>query len=1110
MSTSHDSDRVKDILFEAIEMAPDSRQEFLARVCEGDPDLCKRVQVLLAAHNHDQGFMKAGTSGGPRTLGPLVQEPQDVQPGDSLGRYHLIRELGEGGFGTVFLAEQRDSLKRHVAIKVLKPGMDTRHVIARFEAERHVLAMMDHPAIARVFDAGSTPAGRPYVVMEYVDGLPVTEYCDKNSLPVRARLEIFERVCAGVQHAHQRGIIHRDIKPSNILIAETDSGPEPKVIDFGIAKAIAEERGGISRLTQGLQLLGTPEYMSPEQATGATDRLDTRTDVYSLGVLLYELICGEPPFDREKLRTAGFVELERILREDVPSKPSTRIMAIDPIRLDAVATKRSSDPIRLPRILRGDLDWITLRAIEKEPDRRYPSPYALAADLRRHLNDLPVEAGPPSTLLALRKLLRRHRVAAVAAILTMSAIVIALIVTNISLYKVSQANEQSIEANKESREQLWASLLAQSRATRQGLQRGRRFASLDSLASAAAISPSLELRNEAIACFGLEDLEYLGAKSKLGLAATRGLDQIDRYAHVPLVGVLLVASLEDDRELALFETPKRPMREAVFSADGRYISAIFSGPTERITWDIQSGQRVLTLQGPDYQWNGVAFGSDASGDWQAHVDLEGFLSVHELPSGELRGRVEVGDGWNNMAATPDGSLIGVTRVDEESVVIVRTATLEVAELLEPGVSIRDLDFSDDGAFLAGAGADFNVHVWSTNDWSQTVLRGHNGAVIAIDFASDGTEFATSSWDGSVRIWNAATVRPVLGPLEGWGLRGFGDILTATHRSALGLFSFERGDEIIKMESLGDLRTFASIDLTSDGKTALIGGEVGLRLYDVASGEILHVVSESPSMDAIFNENEDRIFATFEADLHAWSWDGTRLSDLGSVVSLEGEKRLTRIAPTDLLTMTSPSGVSIIDPANGEAFAHLGMYRGLTTRPSSTPDHQYVFTGTWKGSPARVRDFATGQTLWEMARGHVIGQFSPDGSVLVVGVGSAILAYETEGWTEIWSLSRQNADDLAGRVMFSPGGEFLAVASSRYVLNLCRPENGEILASFESPGGQALGDVAFTPDASKLAVLTTQGLAHIYDLAKIRKHLATMNLDWSDPPTARAPLKAASR
>ncbi len=333
---------------------------------------------------------------------------------DRIGPYHLLQKIGEGGMGDVWVAEQREPVRRTVALKIIKAGMDTRQVVARFEAERQALAVMDHPAIAKVLDAGATDHGRPYFVMEYVKGEPITAYCDREQLSVADRLALFVRVCEGVQHAHQKGIIHRDLKPSNVLVMIQDGQPVPKIIDFGIAKATAHRLGEQTVFTELGTLVGTPEYMSPEQAEMGGLDVDTRTDIYSLGVLLYELLTGSLPFESKVLREKTLDEVRRTIREFDPPRPSTRVTRLGSASTEA-AKKRLTEPGKLACLLRGDLDWITMKALEKARSRRYDTAMGLVADIRRHLRDEPVTAGPPSTAYRTSKFVRRHRFGVTAA-----------------------------------------------------------------------------------------------------------------------------------------------------------------------------------------------------------------------------------------------------------------------------------------------------------------------------------------------------------------------------------------------------------------------------------------------------------------------------------------------------------------------------------------------------------------------------------------------------------------------------------------------------------------------------------------------------------------------
>jgi len=404
----------------ALAQPEEKRADILQRACPGEPELRAEVESLLEAAGSASSFLEGSplsgaaerpsTTSGPTAAGPGPTHAMfpDEMAGTVIGRYHLLQKIGEGGMGEVWLAEQKGPVRRRVALKLVKAGMNSREVIARFESERQALALMDHPAIAKVFDAGSTPQGAPYFVMEYVAGVPITNYCDKHRLNTRERLDLFMRVCEGVQHAHQKAIIHRDLKPSNILVINVDGRAAPKIIDFGVAKALTQKLTADTMFTRVGALLGTPQYMSPEQADSSGEDIDTRTDVYSLGIILYELLAGAPPLD---LRRIAFDEFLRRLREEEPAKPSTKIRTQDAATSTALAHKRQTEPLALAKEIRGDLDSITLKALEKERSRRYGSPSDLAADIERHLNNEAVLAVPPSAAYRARKFARRYRMA---------------------------------------------------------------------------------------------------------------------------------------------------------------------------------------------------------------------------------------------------------------------------------------------------------------------------------------------------------------------------------------------------------------------------------------------------------------------------------------------------------------------------------------------------------------------------------------------------------------------------------------------------------------------------------------------------------------------------
>ena len=451
------------IFVQAAELPNDAaRSKYLDVVCGGDDDLKVRVERLLAAVPRIGSFMEAPAFQ-PSSLATDELPPIVDLTGQAIGPYQLRQKLGEGGMGVVYMAEQDEPIRRRVAVKVIRAGMDSSHIAARFEQERVALAMMDHPHIARVLDAGTTSDGRPYFAMELVQGIPITEYCDQEHLSIRERVELFIPVCRAVQHAHQKGIIHRDLKPSNVIVGLSDAQPIPKVIDFGVAKAVGQRLIDRTMFTEMGQIVGTLEYMAPEQVELNNLDVDTRADIYSLGALLYELLTGSTPFTPQQLRSAGLSEMLRVIKDSDPARPSTRISTV--VDLPRVAANRRLDPTRLASAIRGELDWITLKCLEKDRGRRYDSAVGLANDLERYLADEPVWACPPSASYRLRKIVRRNRrwiVAATAFLLLLVCAIVAQSMALVAVNRERQAKVAALEAEAQRRKQTQAALDAMS------------------------------------------------------------------------------------------------------------------------------------------------------------------------------------------------------------------------------------------------------------------------------------------------------------------------------------------------------------------------------------------------------------------------------------------------------------------------------------------------------------------------------------------------------------------------------------------------------------------------------------------------------------------------
>lgn len=739
-------------LFLAAEVlgSPIERVTFLDRECGDDVELRARVEALFAAstgsgteagatevHRHEWAATgpEANSGASDETLAPKrLDEPQGTERTTAIheaqsalntggadvgaiiaGRYTLLSILGEGGMGTVYLAEQFRPVQRQVAIKLIRVGMDSRGVLARFEAERQALALMDHPNIARVYDGGATEAGQPFFVMELVRGQPITHYCDRSRLPVRARLELFATVCQAVQHAHQKGIIHRDIKPGNVLVVEVDDRAVPKVIDFGVAKATGFSHTDRTLADTGA-IVGTPTYMSPEQADPSSMDIDTRTDVYALGVILYELLTGSPPIDPSQFKRGALLEMLRMVREVDPSKPSTKVSTSD--ALPSIAATRGIDPEQLKRVLRGDLDWIVMKALEKDRARRYESANAFAADVLRHLAHEPVEAAPPSGAYRLRKFVRKNRVAVLATALIALTLLGGIAGTTWGLLEARDQAKLAREetARKESARAAEALRVQERDAALENAQHqlaNSRFLQAVAAYRDSDVEQALALLDSIDAKYRGWEWRYLRRESIGGIFTLHGHTEAIRGVAYSPDGTQIV-SCGDDRTARVWDSRTGVLNRVLRDDAGAFLSVAFSSDGKQIftghsdgavrLWDARTGADVRRFQASQDRIAGIAFSPDgtriATGVQRSNMATPRDARVWNARTGELELElVGLPPGSRVLSFSPDGRRI-VTSVEGGRLSLwdARTGG-EVRDEPVPALP-RDNAVSPDGEWLA--------------------------------------------------------------------------------------------------------------------------------------------------------------------------------------------------------------------------------------------------------------------------------------------------------------------------------------------------------------------------------------------------------------------------
>ena len=815
--------RARDIFLDALDVTPPERAAFVVAACAGDALLRERVEDLLREQEEVGTFLETPAHAGPRStirLGTSGDADRTAalteKPGDRIGRYKLLQKIGEGGCGVVYMAEQEEPVRRRVALKIIKMGMDTKSVIARFEAERQALALMEHPNIAKVFDAGATETGRPYFVMELVRGIKITEYCDQNHLPTAERLSLFMRTCQAIQHAHQKGIIHRDIKPSNILVTLHDGVPVPKVIDFGIAKATEQRLTEKTLFTEFTAFIGTPAYMSPEQAEMSGLDIDTRSDIYSLGVLLYELLTGKTPFDAETLFRAGLDECRRTIREQEPVRPSTRVATLLQADLTTTASQRRTDAPKLVHLLRGDLDWIVMKCLEKDRTRRYDAANDVAADVRRYLENDPVLARPPSNVYRLKKLLTRHR----GAVAATAAIAVTLVLgAGLSIWQAVRATRAEHAAQ---RSQQQESGLRQQAEKEEALARLNEYVANMNLAqqslSAGNLGRAMQLLEKHTPSPGQRDLRGFAWRYLWQLCQGDEhtvLPEQDGTATSIAVspdGELLALGFRDKvnlwnpRTKTLLKTLPKGGLSTAFLPDGKTLLTASSGTvrlwntadwTERDALEDNAapfalsadGQRLVTSSREGLQvwntanWKELLLLTNASApmafspDGQRLIsDSRAGLTVWPLEGGGRE--IVLADSTNLFGRTlsfsrygralmfsPDGQSVIAPRnmLSDRGVFIVglwdartgeETAVMpDDVEHIEHTSGISALAFSPDGKTLATASLDHSIRLWDFASRQRVAtLQGHLSEVWAVAFSPDGQTVISAAKDGAVKLW----------------------------------------------------------------------------------------------------------------------------------------------------------------------------------------------------------------------------------------------------------------------------------------------------------------------------------------------------------------------
>jgi serine/threonine protein kinase/WD40 repeat protein len=1168
--TPQQRERAQAIFAQAIREPADSRDAFIEQRAGDDPDLLAELRSMLSGHakaratddlpwSLEQGRPAGGNF--PIAAAAAATQPLSPHPGlpTSIGPYRLLQELGEGGMGIVYLAEQLRPVRRRVALKVIRPGMDSRQVIARFEAERQALAMMDHPNIARVYDAGTTENGRPYFVMELVQGVPITQYCDQQRLTPRQRLELFVPVCQAIQHAHQKGIIHRDLKPSNVLITSSDGGasgagagggaaaatPVAKVIDFGVAKALHQPLTDKTLFTQFGNVIGTLEYMSPEQTEQDVLGTDTRSDIYSLGVLLYELLTGTTPHDPRKLREASYEQMLRTIREQEPPRPSTRLAATGDEALASLSALRRSEPTKLPRLIAGDLDWVVMKCLEKDRARRYETANGLANDIGRYLRNEPVQARPPSAGYRLRKLAQRHKVMLVTIGIVASSLLAGTIVSVTQWIRATHARElaQSLlatelrehnrvaEAERAAMRRLFDARLAQAQANRQSGRIGRRLDSLRAISEAASVArdlhvgpeATLKLRNEAIAALALIDLrldhQWEGYPVGSTLTGTGFDAPMERYARVDPDGrYVTVRRLADDQVLTRIAFTGAPATTQpnwrltmVFSPDGQLLaSGGHSGPdvpTE--VWDLRDGKSLLKAAPVGGFERKLDFSPDSR--LLACGGPDGWVTTYDVRSAKQLNRFSAGGAVRYLRFHPlDNHLLAIGVGSQ-----LRVVDLDGKAALPPinhGAAVTMIAWSADGQMLASIEGK-QVFVWNATTGERLAICSSDEYMGYAAFSHSGELLVSSSLDATSYLWDPRSGRELyrtagtageFSPDDRWlafGVFGPGvgrwEVVTGGECRTLCGPELNAGSFGLGVNPQGNLLTSAAIN--------------GVRLWDLKTARLLATVANEQTSSAAFDPSGKFLITSGKSGFRRWPLEygpdalPPRVK-VGSAVPI-----LPPGTPTQLAAMTPDRRTAVVNTGRGQLLivdltqpkrAPLALNQWIGGMDLS-PDGKWIATSPmdvagaklWDAKTAKwVRDFPGIPGAW--------ATFSPDNRWLVYATPQDYRFLRVGSWEPGPQIARDYGGHSPGPVAFSRDGKMLAITHDSRLIKLIEPDTGRELATLTPSVPQHITALSFTPDNSQLATATSEGLIQLWDLRRCREQLGTMEIDWDEPPTTR--------